>query len=556
MKSNDEMYAGRKIVRFKTGVLKCLLIFVLFLLFCPGLFYISSFQFSVCNAGEISAHELNFIDAELRDIIYSFAAANELEIFVFEDVRGRASIKLDGSDGRKVLKKLVQTSGYSWREIDGVIFVGGGNESFTHMKQKKTAEGLAIEDWKVVSLKNIYDWQEEWCDLLDKFYPEILRLYKENQNRMILAGHEDSVVSKKKLLRALFPGDDERMPEKKSVKIISVPAGEELEYDFLMDIPELELGEFSRAGFLHLKGPETLLSEIKKIVESYVSQSRRKKININLNYTCALSITESLSEIYDDEKANINPLNSSTILLEGMSSSVERMEDFIRDIDRPEKQVLVEFELMEISSFDSEGETSLRPPELSLKMEAPYNLKYKLKWEEFLRAAREKGELETVAASRVSTLSGEKANLHIGEQLPITREVDGDKKVDYMDTGIILKVLPEVNEKNEIKIELEPTISSAEREFSGYPVINRRSLTSSVRLQEGETHYLGGISRERFQSTVKSSPPLSHLPLLGRLFKEELKQDENRELIISITPYLYESRPAELQEITGEKRIE
>jgi type IV pilus assembly protein PilQ len=74
------------------------------------------------------------------------------------------------------------------------------------------------------------------------------------------------------------------------------------------------------------------------------------------------------------------------------------------------------------------------------------------------------------------------------------------------------------------------------RSGRGAPSISKREASTEVMVQDGETTVIGGI----FESTKSDSelgiPWLRNIPLLGWLFKRESTSDQNRELLIFITP--------------------
>jgi general secretion pathway protein D len=68
------------------------------------------------------------------------------------------------------------------------------------------------------------------------------------------------------------------------------------------------------------------------------------------------------------------------------------------------------------------------------------------------------------------------------------------------------------------------------------PTISKRSITTSVAVQSGQTVVLGGLIRE--QKTVGRSgiPGLYNLPIIGPLFGTTVDEQERTELVVLITP--------------------
>jgi type IV pilus assembly protein PilQ len=71
---------------------------------------------------------------------------------------------------------------------------------------------------------------------------------------------------------------------------------------------------------------------------------------------------------------------------------------------------------------------------------------------------------------------------------------------------------------------------------NGIPPIDTQRAVTSVLVSDGETTVIGGIYTSREQTVEGRTPFLHQIPLLGWLFKRDITSDENRELLIFITP--------------------
>jgi type IV pilus assembly protein PilQ len=70
----------------------------------------------------------------------------------------------------------------------------------------------------------------------------------------------------------------------------------------------------------------------------------------------------------------------------------------------------------------------------------------------------------------------------------------------------------------------------------GTPTINKREIDTRVLVDNGETVVLGGVYERTKTFSKEQVPWLGDVPVLGRLFKQELRQDINSELLIFVTP--------------------
>jgi len=170
----------------------------------------------------------------------------------------------------------------------------------------------------------------------------------------------------------------------------------------------------------------------------------------------------------------------------------------------------------------------------------------------------EKGNL--LSSPKVTTLSGQQANIQITRTLPYISEVDVENRgtsedpqwvwtytIDEMVTGITLEVTPTVGEGNLITLDIHPNIdvfmgrvSSHEMAAAelGYPRIDTRTTQTSLTIKSGSTIILGGLMQDKEGVVNKKIPLLGDIPLLGKLFRYKYRNREKKSLLIFITATL------------------
>jgi type IV pilus assembly protein PilQ len=106
---------------------------------------------------------------------------------------------------------------------------------------------------------------------------------------------------------------------------------------------------------------------------------------------------------------------------------------------------------------------------------------------------------------------------------------------------ISLEITPWVSSNGEITVEIHPKFETpiGKLDASTPPTIQKREISSTVRLKDGETIILGGLIENKEEETVSQLPILGDIPLLGNLFKSKNYNKSKQELIIYITPHLY-----------------
>lgn len=156
-----------------------------------------------------------------------------------------------------------------------------------------------------------------------------------------------------------------------------------------------------------------------------------------------------------------------------------------------------------------------------------------------------------LARPKILTLSNEtsEVNLTTDEAIGLTTTVTSDgvitQEVERTETGTKLRVTPQVNSiTGDITMVVEVFNKSATEsdfELSGSTsgkIMNpeSRGTTSVLRMKSGETLLIGGLIRDINNESVSKVPFLGDIPLMGKLFTQKTKNNEERELLIFLTP--------------------
>jgi type IV pilus assembly protein PilQ len=99
-----------------------------------------------------------------------------------------------------------------------------------------------------------------------------------------------------------------------------------------------------------------------------------------------------------------------------------------------------------------------------------------------------------------------------------------------------LKVKPQITPNDNVIMSLNVHKDSPGTPTAGVPAIDTKQIVTEVLVDNGGTVVIGGIYEQTEQSTVNKIPLLGDIPFFGNLFKNTLKVDNKRELLIFITP--------------------
>jgi general secretion pathway protein D len=165
---------------------------------------------------------------------------------------------------------------------------------------------------------------------------------------------------------------------------------------------------------------------------------------------------------------------------------------------------------------------------------------------------------EVLAKPQLRISEGEKAQLVIGERVPIpvttinTQQAIGGTGVipitsfQYQDVGIKIDMEPRVHHNKEVTLKLTIEVSQIDSyvtntDGSKQPVIGTRTITSTIRLKDGETNFLAGLIRKDKTRTKSGIPFLSDLPILGPLFSETSTDDKRTDVFLTLAPHIIRS---------------
>jgi type II secretory pathway component GspD/PulD (secretin) len=157
-----------------------------------------------------------------------------------------------------------------------------------------------------------------------------------------------------------------------------------------------------------------------------------------------------------------------------------------------------------------------------------------------IRALQEKRGARVHANPRIATVSGQKASIFVGQQRYLREPVQlaDSSTLNFIDAGIKLDMTPWTGGGGEIisDIAAEVSVMSAPDPITKLPEKSTRRVTTQVRVRQGETIIIGGLTQRELQSTKTKIPVLGDLPVIGTLFRGEVKTETSTELVIFITP--------------------
>jgi general secretion pathway protein D len=108
------------------------------------------------------------------------------------------------------------------------------------------------------------------------------------------------------------------------------------------------------------------------------------------------------------------------------------------------------------------------------------------------------------------------------------------------DVGTKIKVVPHVNDSDQVRLELQEEISEAgapQGNLGAVP-INKRTANTTLIVRDQQTVVIGGLVRDSVTNGETKIPVLGDIPVLGFLFKQTTKKKQKTNLLLVLTPYV------------------
>jgi pilus assembly protein CpaC len=172
------------------------------------------------------------------------------------------------------------------------------------------------------------------------------------------------------------------------------------------------------------------------------------------------------------------------------------------------------------------------------------------------------GLARTLAEPNLTAVSGETASFAAGGEFPIPVAQDGGTTtIEFKSFGVMLDFVPTVLSSGRINLRVRPEVSNISNVgalvTNGFeiPALSVRRVETTVEMASGQTLVIGGLLQQSMRDAVEKVPGLGDVPLLGALFSSTDYQNEESELIVSVTPYIVNAtRPDAAPELLGEAR--
>lgn len=274
-----------------------------------------------------------------------------------------------------------------------------------------------------------------------------------------------------------------------------------------------------------------------------------------------------------------------TIVVTSSKRNLERVEQFLNTIKKAiHRQVLVEAKIIEVQLSEGlkygidwtfvnqtlgDGQINITTPGSSsvFSLASPYiniGITRGSSFSTLLKALQSQGEVRILSNPRVNIMNGQTALLSVGRNVSFISKVETTTttaagatptttftvQTSNILSGIIIGIVPYINENGEISLTVTPIISdlvqlqektvgtgTSQAQIS-LPTIDLRELSTTVKVRDGQMIIIGGLISKKESFQDNKVPGLGDLPILGGFFKNRDKAESRSELVVVLQPVL------------------
>jgi len=261
-------------------------------------------------------------------------------------------------------------------------------------------------------------------------------------------------------------------------------------------------------------------------------------------------------------------LPQNALLVQGTQEDIDRFREILDLLDKPAKQVEISTKFINVQTTDAQAlgiDWSISNGSLEFfnqgfaPAEAVNNVVRFAhgRFSAQLNALISSGRATVINEPHVITANNQYAEIEFTTTIPYfsatvsynqfgTREVDFTS--DEVDVTNSLFVVPRINVDDSVTVYLEPLLEDNIGEVEGpngerIPIVTSQFVSTQVRVGDGETIVMGGLIRKNESSTLRETPLLARIPIIGPLFQAKRLTKDNSELLIFVTPRIIRDVP-------------
>ena len=330
---------------------------------------------------------------------------------------------------------------------------------------------------------------------------------------------------------------------------------------------------YEKSGYIRILPAKDYRDELTSIRQHNKEQENLVGLEtriLKINNSTAKSVVDAVKSLLSDRGKAAEDERTNSIVLQEVPDNIDKVIEYIHQLDQPPRQIKISAQLLEISStnltelgidwsghgasgddvVDANGNpareiehsTSVSLDNVSdpagtfqiTTIQDSWDLTAKIS------ALVDNGKGKIIAHPEIITIDNSEARIQMGQKVPIKQfDESGNTVTTFEEVGTLLRVTPHITAENRILMHLMPERSSYEYDANGV-IINTNNAETNVVVDNGQTAVIGGLTTQDEVEGKTGIPILMDIPILGNLFSYTNKRVENRDLVIFVTPTIVE----------------
>lgn len=245
-------------------------------------------------------------------------------------------------------------------------------------------------------------------------------------------------------------------------------------------------------------------------------------------------------------------------------ANIDRISDYICQVDQPPRQVLIEANILQIElsedcrngiNFDTLAR--FHGNELGLQTVGFANSTASTAFfldvtghalDGLVELLQSTTDAKTLASPKVMTVSGQQSHIQIGSQLGFrvttTTQTSTLESIQFLDVGVVLTVTPRITRDGRVLMRIKPKVSTgAVDPDTGLPSEDTTEVETDILLNNGQGMVIGGLIQELDSNTQTKIPWFGDLPYVGILFTRRQVEKSRSEIVVTLVPHIFPYTP-------------
>ncbi len=333
------------------------------------------------------------------------------------------------------------------------------------------------------------------------------------------------------------------------------------------------------ANLIVLSAPKHRIEEVAALARSLDQEKPKLAVvteAIPLSYADTKEVATTLQTMLSPEIGKVSmDERARQVVITDIPAVVEQAKELVKSLDLPVKQVAIETMVVDIQLSDaadtgvkwlfdtiqrqSRANAAIGPdaPKVGtlqdFSLESNINnlqsaagllnfglLTDNIDWKGAVQLEVRNNNGRLVSNPVVMTVENQPAEISIAQEVPFieltqTQQGGNQTSTRFKEIGTVLEVTPKVTHDNNIICSVVAKESAINGTFNGVPIEDKREMSSTMRLADGQTIYIGGLRKNSNTSTVRKIPILGDIPIMGIAFRSNTRDEKINEMLVFLT---------------------